>query len=197
MIRKSPKIVLLAGPNGAGKTTVAPELLQGALQVREFVNADVIAQGLSAFSPEEVSISAGRVMLERIHTLAANKVDFAFETTLASKSFVKMIVDLKQDSDYRAFLIFICLDSPALAVKRVKSRVIMGGHYVSDEVIRRRYNSGLTNFLQLYMPIMDQWYFYDNSRKDQLRIIAAGSGSQVQEVKVPAVWNSFRERYSG
>lgn len=192
----NPKIVILAGPNGAGKSTSAPELLKGALKVTEFVNADTIAQGLSLFSPEEVSFQAGRAMLKRIHSLAADQSDFAFETTLASRSFKQMIVKLKQKSNYSSHLVFLWLQSPELALARVKNRVEMGGHRVSEGIIRRRYKSGLWNFFNLYLPIMDNWYFYDNSSKDKPMLIAEGNGMEIRIVKQPEIWVKLKEHYN-
>ena len=160
------KLVILAGPNGAGKSTAAPDILRGALKVNEFVNADTIAQGLSAFSPEGAAFQAGRTMLKRIYDLASRKSDFAFETTLASRSFKRLIVKLKQDSGYQSHLVYLWLRNPDLALYRVKVRVEVGGHNVPEEIIRRRYKSGLLNFFNYYLPILDNWYFYDNSSEN-------------------------------
>src|SRR5207245_5581410 len=121
-----PSIVILAGPNGAGKSTVAPALLRGALAVNEFVNADVIASGLSAFDPDSAAIAAGRVMLARIRELASQRVNFAFETTLASRSFAPWLRQLVT-SGYSAHLVFLWLPSADFAVDRVAERVRTGG----------------------------------------------------------------------
>lgn len=196
-MQTSPRIVILAGPNGAGKSTTASGILKGALSVNEFVNADIIAQGLSVFSPEEVSIQAGRAMLNRIHNLAAVKANFAFETTLASRSFKQMIIMLKRESGYSSHLVFLWLQSPELALARVINRVEMGGHSVSEDIIRRRYSSGLKNFFNLYLPIIDSWYFYDNSYENKLILIAKGSGESIKQVAVPEIWNRLREQYCG
>ena len=135
-----PHMIIIAGPNGAGKTTTAPALLQDALQVDDFVNADVIAQGLCAFQPEKEAIRAGRIMLKRIHSLAEKRADFAFETTLASRSFAHWMPELKRQG-YQLHLFFLWLDHPDLAVSRVKERVRLGGHQVPENTIRRRYDS--------------------------------------------------------
>lgn len=195
MNKSSPKIVILAGPNGAGKTTAAPDLLQGALSVNEFVNADVIAQGLSGFAPEHVSFQAGRAMLERIHELAGKSIDFAFETTLASKSFRKMIISLKQSSNYQTHLIFLYLRSSKLALARVSDRVRMGGHKVSEEIVMRRYTRGLRNMFNIYIPIVDSWQIYDNSSDKEPLLVAKGSNSSVDLIALPEIWFSIKEKY--
>lgn len=127
-----PHIIVIAGPNGAGKTTAAPTLLNNALNVSHFVNADTIASGLSAFAPEKAAIQAGRTMLERMRFLANE--NFAFETTLASRSFAPWIIELKKQG-YLFHLTYLMLDDPDLAVFRVAERVRLGGHSVPKETI--------------------------------------------------------------
>ena len=157
-----PNIVILAGPNGAGKSTAAPTLLQGTLGVTEFVDADIIARGLSGFNVESVARAAGRVMLARLRELARQRVTFAFETTLASRSFAPWLADLK-GAGYTADLIFLWLPSADFAIERVADRVRRGGHAVPPEMVRRRYRSGLRNFFRLYRPLASTWRLYDNS----------------------------------
>jgi len=140
-----PSVVILAGPNGAGKSTTAPLLLQGALGVTEFVNADEIARGLSGFNPQGAAIAAGRVMLARIRDLGAQRVSFAFETTLASRSFAPWLKKLTR-SGYAVHLVFLWLPSDDLALARVADRVRRGGHDVPAPTVRRRYRSGIRNF---------------------------------------------------
>ena len=164
-----PIVVVLAGPNGAGKSTVAPRLLQGALGVTEFVNADAIASGLSAFNTEGAAIAAGRVMLGRLKELARQRVSFAFETTLASRSFAPWLTDLKRDG-YAVHIVFLWLPSADLAVQRVIDRVAMGGHGVPVDVIQRRYQTGFRNFFQLYEPLATTWTFFDASPRRPRRI---------------------------
>lgn len=161
---KAPQLVVLAGPNGAGKSTSAPRLIAETLGIADFVNADVIAQGLSAFGRESdsVAMEAGRIMLRRLEELARSRVDFAFESTLASRSFAPRIRALK-DQGYRFRLLFLWLPSPELAVLRVRARVKDGGHDVPEETIRRRYTAGLINFFDLYQPIADAWAMYNAS----------------------------------
>src|SRR5271165_5408705 len=142
MESNNPHLIVLAGPNGAGKSTAAPVLLTEAFKVSEFVNADVIARGLSAFKPEKAAIQAGRIMLARLHQLADERADFAFETTLASRSFVPWISKLIE-SGYAFHLVYIWIPSPDMAIERVSGRVKHGGHSVPDETIRRRYLGGL------------------------------------------------------
>jgi predicted ABC-type ATPase len=155
-------VVILAGPNGAGKSTVAPALLQGALAVNEFVNADVIASGISAFDPGSAAIAAGRVMLTRLRELAAQRVSFAFETTLASRSFAPWLRRLRA-SGYEIHLLFLWLPSADFALDRVAERVRAGGHDVPAETVRRRYRVGLRNFFHLYEPLVSGWVLYDSS----------------------------------
>lgn len=141
MTATRPSVVILAGPNGAGKSTAAPELLQGELSISDFVNADVIARGLSAFDPDRAAIAAGRIMLGRLRELAHPRETFAFETTLASRSFAPWLRDLR-GSGYAVHLIFLWLSSQELAEQRVADRVCSGGHDVPADTIRRRYRRG-------------------------------------------------------
>lgn len=188
-----PHVIVVAGPNGAGKSTAAPHLLRDALEVVEFVNADAIAAGLSAYRPESVAIAAGRLMLNRIRHLAASRVTFAFETTLASRSFAPWIADLKQ-SGYHVHLLFLWLDNPELAVRRVAMRVRHGGHDVPEPVVRRRYEKGLRNFFRLYLPLVDSWQLFDNSMKEP-RLIAAGKGTSAPIGAAGSEWRALVERY--
>ena len=193
MIKQRPHIIVIAGPNGAGKSTTAPALLQGALKVTEFVNADIIAQGLSAFRPETAAFHAGRVMLERIHYLANERVDFAFETTLSSRTFAPWIEGLRQ-TGYDCHIVFLWLPSPEFAIARVQERVRMGGHNVPDKIVMRRYHAGIRNFFQLYQALTESWRFYDNSDPAGPRVIAAGKGKEVQIVEDIETWNIILRR---
>lgn len=148
----TPSIILLAGPNGAGKTTAAPTLLKGTLGIVEFVNADTIAQGLAGFDPERASIPAGRVMLNRLKDLAEHRISFAFESTLASRTFAPWLRELIENG-YDFHLVFLWLPTAAFAVDRVANRVKMGGHDVPEITIRRRYSAGLRNFFELYRAL--------------------------------------------
>ncbi len=176
-----PNVVIVAGPNGAGKSTTAPALLQGTLAVTEFVNADTIAQGLSAFEPERVAIASGRIMLHRIRELAGCRESFAFETTLASRLFAPWIAELV-DAGYRFCLLFLWLPSADLAVRRVAERVKAGGHAVPEDVVRRRYEAGRRNFFGFYRPLAEIWRVYDNSTLPGPRLIAAGRKTATTQV---------------
>lgn len=193
MIKQRPHIIVIAGPNGAGKSTTAPALLQGALRVKEFVNADIIAQGLSAFRPETAAFHAGRVMLERIHYLANERVDFAFETTLSSRTFAPWIEGLRQ-TGYECHIVFLWLPSPEFAIARVQERVRMGGHNVPDKIVLRRYHAGIRNFFQLYQALTESWRFYDNSDPAGPRVIAAGNGKEIRIVEDIKTWNIISGR---
>ena len=190
-----PSVVVLAGPNGAGKSTTAADLLRGALGVTEFVNPDLISQGLSVFEPERVAMAAGRVMLRRIHELGRERVNFAFETTLASRSFAPWLAKLR-DAGYRVHVVFLWLPGVELAIARVKDRVRRGGHNVPEEHIRRRYVSGLRNFFRLYQPLASTWQFLDNSGDPPPRMIARGRGRRVTGVADRTTWQQIMEGYS-
>ena len=195
MTQNQPHVVVLAGPNGAGKSTTAPALLQGQLGVTEFVNADTLAQGLSAFSPEGAAIEAGRIMVRRLRQLAAQQQDFAFETTLASRTFTPRITEWLQ-TGYAIHLLFLWLPTPAFAVARVQERVRVGGHAVPAATIRRRYRRGLVNFFALYQPVVTTWRFYDNSGT-RPRLIAQGKKRGRRRIMDRALWTRITEEYHG
>jgi predicted ABC-type ATPase len=190
-----PYLVVIAGPNGAGKSTAAPGLLEGLLGIEDFVNADVIARGLSAFNPEGAAIEAGRIMLARLRELAAEGRDFAFETTLASRSFAPWIAELRRDKGYVFRLNYLWIPGPELSIGRIKGRVRDGGHFVPDDVVRRRYAGGLRNFFELYQPIADVWNMFDNTRADARIEVATGSLNAVDRVYDEAVWNRIKEAW--
>jgi len=175
-----PRAIVIGGPNGAGKTTCAATLLPKDLDIRQFVNADVIATGLSGFAPQTVAVQAGRLMLARIAELARRRQDFAFETTLASRSFAPFLGRLRREG-YAVHVIFVWLQSPELAVARVAARVRQGGHHVPEGVVTRRYWRGLANFRQLYQPLADAWVLCDNS-SDNPVVVARGERSAVTEI---------------
>ncbi len=166
----APVVVVIGGPNGAGKSTIAKSVLADTVGIDEFVNADTIAQGLSAFDPERAAFLAGRVMRSRLRELAEGRASFAFESTLASRSFAPWLRELT-DAGYEVHLIYVSLESPDLAVRRVKVRVKSGGHHVPEEVIRRRFVRSLRNLFDLYVPIAMSWRVFDNSTRS-LRLIA-------------------------
>lgn len=157
-----PRIVILAGPNGAGKTTVSKYLLPDVFEIEEFVNADRIAAGLSVFSPESVAFEAGRIMLRRLRELAAGNVNFAFESTLSSRTFARFLTRCKAQG-YTVHIFYVALPSPELAVNRVALRVKLGGHNIPQADIERRFQRSLHNFYSLYLPLADRWIVLDNA----------------------------------
>ena len=156
-----PNLYIIAGCNGAGKTTASYTILPEMLNCKEFVNADSIATGLSPFNYEGVAFEAGKIMLQRIHQLTSEKVDFAFETTLAAKNYVQRIKAAKTYG-YEITLLYFWLSSPELAKQRVASRVKKGGHNVASQIIERRYHRGIFNLFNLYIPVCDNWMIIDN-----------------------------------
>lgn len=189
-----PHVIIIAGPNGAGKTTAAPALLGKALQIDHFVNADTIAAGLSAFAPEKAAIQAGKAMLQRMHYLANNNENFAFETTLASRSFAPWIAKLKKEKDYLFHLTFLMLKNPDLAILRVAERVKMGGHFVPEDTIRRRFNAGFKNFFNLYLPLADSWQMYDNSDVGNPTPVASKINNDL-DINNQIDWSNLVEQY--
>jgi predicted ABC-type ATPase len=155
------KIVIIAGPNGAGKTTFAREFLPQEAGCPEFVNADLIAAGLSPFNPGAAAFRAGRLMLEEIGRHAAAGRNFAFESTLSGLTYVRMI-DEWRGAGYTVKILFLSLASPEAAIARVASRVLQGGHDVPEATIRRRYEAGLRNFRNRYRHRVDYWQLFDN-----------------------------------
>jgi len=157
-----PRIVIIAGPNGAGKTTFAQEFLPKESGFPDFINVDLIAQGLSPFAPEKAALRAGRLMLAEIARKVGRRESFAFETTLSGLNYTRHI-PLWQQSGYHVKLIFLSLPSADLAVARVKGRAAQGGHDVPPETVRRRFDTGLRNFRAIYCKIVDNWELYDNA----------------------------------
>jgi predicted ABC-type ATPase len=186
-----PTVVVLGGINGAGKTTSAQTLLADQLAVLCFVNADTIARGLNAFRPEAVALNAGRVMLVRLRELAAERVDFAFETTLAGKTYLPFLRSLRENG-YSVEVNYFWLRSADLAVSRVRARVRKGGHDIPEDTIRQRYGRSLANFWSGYRHEADAWYVYDNS-EDKTTLIAAGHRSDPPEVGDSTSWRAFSE----
>ena len=156
-----PKLYIIAGCNGAGKTTASYTVLPEMLGCKEFVNAD-------EFNPEGVAIEAGRLMLQRMDDLLSEGADFAFETTLATRSYVKFI-ERAHAKGYFVTLLYFWLPTPEQAIERVATRVSKGGHNIPSDVIRRRYANGLRNLTMLYTPVCDFWTIYDNSSADAER----------------------------
>lgn len=166
-------LYIIAGCNGAGKTTASMTILPKSLLVKEFVNADEIAKGLSPFNPEGVAIEAGRLMLERIKYLLDKGESFSIETTLATRSYINLVRDAHKRG-YLVNVIYFWLNTPELAVERVAERVRKGGHNIPRDVILRRYSKGLYNLFNLFMGEVDLWTIYDNSDYTRERIAFGG-----------------------
>ncbi len=161
-----PEIYVFGGCNGSGKTTLATKFLSTLNNKIEFINADIIAAELNPNDVDSVAIQASRIMLQRLDTLAQQYLNFAFETTLAARTFAKFLRNCKSQG-YQVNLIYVWLNSPELAVTRVARRVASGGHNIPQDIIIRRYERGRKNFLNLYMEIADRWIVYNNSQQRQ------------------------------
>ena len=179
--QKKLNLYVIAGCNGAGKTTASFTVLPEMLDCREFVNADEIAKGLSPFNPEGVAIQAGRLMIDRILHLLKEGDTFAFETTLATRSYLKLIQQA-QKRGYFVTLLFFSLSSPEQAVARVAKRVSQGGHNIPEDVVHRRFHAGLQNLFQLYMPVVDYWTLYDNSTVPSLKIACGWKDQRINVI---------------
>ncbi len=158
----SKNLYIIAGCNGAGKTTASLTILPEVLHCQEFINADEIAKGLSPLNPKSVSVQAGKLMLQRFEHLLNSSETFAVETTLATKTYIRKIKQA-QEQGYTVTLLFFSLDSPELAIDRVKYRVQEGGHNIPTDTIKQRYTMGLKYLFNDYLPIVDNAYIYDNS----------------------------------
>ncbi|MFZ6798382.1 zeta toxin family protein [Undibacterium sp. Di24W] len=186
-----PHVIVIGGPNGAGKSTIAPMVLRDYLAVPDFVNADQIAAGLSAFNPEGAAFEAGRIMLRRLDELAASGRSFAFESNLSSRTFSVFLKRLKAQG-YHVGLCFVWLNSAALARERVALRVKMGGHHIPSDVIERRYVRSIQNFRDLYLPLTKEWSVFDNSEVANPLLVAEGVDNQTVTVFEEASWNKIQ-----
>jgi predicted ABC-type ATPase len=173
-------LYIIGGPNGAGKTTASYSVLPTILECREFVNADEIARGLSPFNPESVAIEAGRLMLSRIAELLRRNESFSIETTLATRSYFRLIEQAHRQG-YDVTLLYFWLRTPEQAIERVAERVSKGGHNIPSNVIRRRYQEGIDNLFHIYMPIVDTWVLVNNSMTPR-SIVATGGRNQQTEI---------------
>jgi predicted ABC-type ATPase len=171
-MRTERKIIIIAGSNGSGKTTFAREFLPREGQCPFFVNADLIAEGLSPFAPQTAEIRAGRLMLEQVLSHVRQGRSFAFETTLSGRRYIRMIPEWKR-LGYRIKLIFLFLPDVSVAIDRVRIRVKQGGHNIPEDVVRRRYDAGWKNFQNIYKSLVDDWVLYDNSG-DKPELLDAG-----------------------
>ena len=172
-------LYIISGPNGAGKTTASYSVLPKILQCKEFVNADEIARGLSPFNPESVAVEAGRLMLSRIKDLLSKNESFSIETTLATRSYFRL-VDNAHRQGYEVTLLFFWLKSPEQAMERVAERVSKGGHNIPQDIIVRRYYEGIDNLFKIYMPIVDTWVLVNNSETPRSIIASGGKDQKLQ-----------------
>ena len=176
-----PRLYIISGCNGAGKTTASYSLLPEMLNCKEFVNSDEFAKGLSPFDPSKASIHASRYMLMKIRYLLKRQEDFAVETTLATRTLLK-IAKTAQAAGYTVTLLYFWLNSPDLAIDRVKARVEAGGHNIPEDTIVRRYYTGIYYFFSLYAPISERWILADNSQIP-FRVIAEGTKEEVLTIR--------------
>lgn len=184
-------LYIISGPNGAGKTTASYSVLPKILHCKEFVNADEIARGLSPFNPESVAIEAGRLMLNRIKELLYRNESFSIETTLATRSYYRLIEKAHQQN-YEVTLLYFWLNSPEQARERVAERVRKGGHNNPVEIIERRYSEGIDNLFNIYMPIVDTWILVDNSKTPR-SVVASGGKSQSLVVRNRVLYKKIED----
>jgi predicted ABC-type ATPase len=190
---RPPQVVVIGGPNGAGKTSSAPLLLRDTVGIDAFVNADLIAEGLSGFAPQASATEAGRILLARLRELGERRVDFAFESTLSGRTLQAFLHRLT-DSGYHSHIFYLWLPSADLAVARVRRRVEAGGHDVPERVIRRRFGKSLVNFDRLYRPVAGTWRLYDGSIIGRQRLIAYGASGEEPAVADAKLWAVVRRQ---
>ena len=188
-------LFIIAGCNGAGKTTASFTILPDLLNCREFINADEIARGLSPFQPEQVVVEAGRIMLHRVDELLERGVDFAFETTLSTRSYTGRIREA-QRRGYFVTLLFFWLEKVSLAKERVEIRVSEGGHYIPPDVIERRYQRGISNLFQLYLPICDKTMILDNSHEMPKFVMTKEKGFE-DEITNSSILQKIKDQING
>lgn len=184
-------IVVIGGPNGAGKTTAARSIVPDTLKITEFVNADEIARGVSPFASQTVAISAGRIMLGRMHELIRKEQNFAFETTCAGRSHIAFLRRCKA-AGWQINLLFLWLPSPEISLERVAKRVKNGGHSIPPDVVVRRYASGLRNLVDLYIPLVDAFAIYDNSDYKRTLVVERMSGHKTL-IHDPSRWAAITD----
>ena len=185
-----PNLYIIAGPNGAGKTTASFNLLPDVLHCPNFVNADEIARGLSPFAPETVAFQAGRIMLQRIEELLPQRVDFAIETTLATRSYAQL-VHRAHALGYKVHLIFFFLENEEQAIARVAQRVSNGGHDIPEHDIRRRFKRGIYNLINLYIPICDSALVYNNILTPTRLVARKKNQNDEVELIETKMWNQL------
>ena len=191
---KSKNVYVIAGPNGSGKTTFAVTFLPSYVRCPNFVNADLIAQGLSPFSPGAAAIKAGKLVLEQIHRFADKGVDFAFETTLSGRLQVNLFKSFKKKG-YKIHLFFLWIPNAELAISRIKSRVTEGGHNVPVQDVLRRFDRSICNFFRLYQPIADSWMLFNNAGPNPILIAQKRNGKT--KIVDENLYNSIVEGIGG
>ncbi len=184
-----PVVYVIAGPNGAGKTTFAMDYLLNDLHCQEFINADMIAKGLSPLNEDAAAIPAGRLFLKKVHELAEQKKDFAFETTLSGMGHARFLRKLREDG-YETQLYFLWIPSAKFSQRRVRSRVIKGGHSIPSDAIRRRFKKSVSNLFNLYQPVCDRIFIFDNS-STKPQCVAVIQAKET-EILLPAIWEKMQ-----
>lgn len=187
------EIFVFGGCNGSGKSTLASKILSSLSPSPEFVNADIIAAQINPNDVDAVAIAASRLMLDRLKVLAVQNVDFSFETTLAARSFAPFLRKCKQKG-YKVNLIYVWLPNSDLALQRVQKRVASGGHNIPQDIIIRRYQRGLNNFVDLYSPLADYWIVYDNSQSPT-QVIAEQTINNSPIIYQPLAWKQLVHSY--
>ena len=185
-----PKLYIISGCNGAGKTTASYTILPEMLECREFVNSDEFTKFLSPFDPSAATFGASRMLINKIHYLMDRMQSFSIETTLATRALMGTIKEAKSKG-YTVHLMYFWLNSPELAIQRVKARVVAGGHNIPDEVVRRRYHLGLKYLFSTYIPECERWWLVDNS-VSPFSTVAEGIGSVKfikDNEKYALIWN--------
>jgi predicted ABC-type ATPase len=192
----TPNVYIIAGPNGAGKTTFAREFLPKYADCSNFVNADLIAQGLSPFSPETAAFRAGRLMLEEMEAFARHGDDFGFETTVSGRSHLNVIRRLKEHA-YQVHFFYLWVPSVELGLARIRERVLRGGHDVPEVVVRRRFSRSITNFLVHYRLLADRWILFDNSAAALSIVASEEQGEEQGELRIfeTKLYNDLVVRY--
>lgn len=188
----SPSVYIIAGPNGAGKTTFAREFLPRYADCTNFVNADLIAQGVAPLEPESAAFRAGRLMLGEIDLFATRRQDFGFETTLAGTGYVRLIQRLRRRG-YSIHFFYLWVPNVELALSRIRRRVLAGGHDVPETIVRRRYDRSIRNFLKRYRRLGNSWTLFDNSSQKPVEI-ACGAAGKLRIIK-PQLYGALLKQY--
>jgi predicted ABC-type ATPase len=185
-------VYIIAGPNGAGKTTFAREFLPNYADCKNFINADLIAQGVSPFSPSSAAFRAGRLMLEEIERYASRGESFGFETTLSGRSYSSLIRRLK-GRGYNVHVFYLWVPTTSLTLERIRGRVLAGGHDVPEALVRRRFDRSIRNFFMRYRSLGESWMLFDNSGEEPEVIAFQKQGSS--RIMMPELYDSLISRY--